>query len=73
MLAAGRGAGLIALVVGVVIALVGLAFTPLHFLFDYAWFVGFFTAAIVYIALMRISEPVTTPALTATSHPDDTF
>ena len=43
---------------GVVIALVGLAVKPLHFLYDYAWFVGFFTAAIVYVALMRLVAPV---------------
>ena len=49
---------MVALVLGVVIALVGLAVKPLHFLYDYAWFVGFFTAGIVYVALMRLSAPV---------------
>jgi NCS1 family nucleobase:cation symporter-1 len=49
---------IVALVLGVVIALVGLAVKPLHFLYDYAWFVGFFTAAIVYVALMRLVAPV---------------
>jgi NCS1 family nucleobase:cation symporter-1 len=49
----------VALVLGVTIALVGLAVKPLHFLYDYAWFVGFFTAGILYIALMRIAAPVT--------------
>ena len=48
----------VALVLGVTIALVGLAVKPLHFLYDYAWFVGFFTAGIVYVALMRIAAPV---------------
>jgi NCS1 family nucleobase:cation symporter-1 len=45
-------------VLGVVIALIGLVVKPLHFLYDYAWFVGFFTAGIVYVALMRIAAPV---------------
>ena len=48
---------IVALVVGVVIALVGLAIQPLHFLYDYAWFVGFFVAGGLYLALMRISVP----------------
>jgi nucleobase:cation symporter-1, NCS1 family len=42
-----------ALVLGVFIALVGLALKPLHFLYDYAWFVGFFTAGAIYVGLMR--------------------
>jgi NCS1 family nucleobase:cation symporter-1 len=47
----------LALVLGVVLALAGLAFAPLHFLYDYAWFVGFFTAGIVYLALMKMVPP----------------
>ncbi len=46
-----------ALVLGVAIALVGLVYAPLHFLYDYAWFVGFFTAGIVYVVLMKVSVP----------------
>ncbi|MGA7341542.1 MAG: NCS1 family nucleobase:cation symporter-1 [Terracidiphilus sp.] len=46
-----------ALVLGVAIALIGLAVKPLHFLYDYAWFVGFFTAGIVYLALMKLAAP----------------
>ena len=46
-----------ALLLGVVIALVGLFVRPLHFLYDYAWFVGFFTAGAVYVALMRVVAP----------------
>jgi NCS1 family nucleobase:cation symporter-1 len=49
-------------VLGVTIALIGLFYEPLHFLYDYAWFVGFFTAGIVYIALMRTAPPA--PAIT---------
>ncbi len=48
---------IVALILGVVIALVGLAAQPLHFLYDYAWFVGFFTSGIVYTALMRLTAP----------------
>ena len=48
---------LVALILGVVIALVGLAVKPLHFLYDYAWFVGFFTAGILYVAMMRLAAP----------------
>jgi NCS1 family nucleobase:cation symporter-1 len=46
-----------ALVLGVAIALVGLVYAPLHFLYEYAWFVGFFTAGIVYVVLMKVSVP----------------
>ncbi len=48
---------IVALVLGVVIALAGLAIRPLHFLYDYAWFVGFFISGGVYVALMKISAP----------------
>ena len=44
----------VALVLGVTIALVGLAYAPLHFLYDYAWFVGFLTSGILYLALMKL-------------------
>lgn len=43
---------LIALVAGVFIALIGLLVPDLRFLYDYAWFVGFGTSAVVYLALM---------------------
>ncbi|UWZ83672.1 NCS1 family nucleobase:cation symporter-1 [Occallatibacter riparius] len=45
-----------ALALGVVIALVGLFVSPLRFLYDYAWFVGFFSAGAIYWGLMRLSE-----------------
>ena len=45
-----------ALVLGVVIALVGLFVNPLRFLYDYAWFVGFFTAGAAYWVLMRLGR-----------------
>jgi NCS1 family nucleobase:cation symporter-1 len=40
-----------ALAAGVVIALIGLAVPTLRFLYDYAWFVGFFVAAGSYYLL----------------------
>src|SRR5271168_5009735 len=43
---------IIALVAGVVVALIGLAVPSLRFLYDYAWFVGFFVAAASYYFLM---------------------
>jgi NCS1 family nucleobase:cation symporter-1 len=43
-----------ALVLGVTIALVGLFVPALHFLYDYAWFVGFFVAGLTYLVMMRI-------------------
>ncbi len=49
---------IVALVIGVAIALVGLAVKPLHFLYDYAWFVGFFSAGAIYIVLMRLAAPI---------------
>lgn len=48
---------IIALASGVVIALIGLIIPSLRWLYDYAWFVGFGTAAVVYIALMYKAIP----------------
>jgi NCS1 family nucleobase:cation symporter-1 len=45
-----------ALACGIVIALAGLAIEPLRWLYDYAWFVGFFMSAIVYLGLTRMAE-----------------
>ena len=50
---------LFALVLGAAIALVGLAVKPLHFLYDYAWFVGFFVAGVSYVVMMRQVAVVT--------------
>jgi NCS1 family nucleobase:cation symporter-1 len=47
----------VSLVLGVAIALVGLVAPPLRFLYDYAWFVGFFTSGALYVALMRWMAP----------------
>jgi NCS1 family nucleobase:cation symporter-1 len=43
---------LVALAAGVFAALIGLAVPALRFLYDYAWFVGFFLSALVYYGLM---------------------
>ena len=44
---------LLALAAGVVVALCGLAVPPLRWLYDYAWFVGFAVAGIIYYTSMR--------------------
>jgi len=41
-----------ALAAGILVALCGLAFPPLRWLYDYAWFVGFLVAGAAYLALM---------------------
>lgn len=43
---------LIALGSGVLVALIGQFVPALHWLYDYAWFVGFLVAAVIYAALM---------------------
>ena len=49
----------IALGVGIAVALLGLVVAPLRFLYDYAWFVGFAVAGGLYLILMqRAPEPV---------------
>ena len=49
---------ILALVAGVFVALIGLIVPSMRFLYDYAWFVGFFVAGAIYLALMKISPPV---------------
>ncbi len=44
---------MIALVAGIAIALIGLAVPGLRWLYDYAWFVGFFVSGALYFLLMR--------------------
>jgi nucleobase:cation symporter-1, NCS1 family len=53
-----NGKAIIALVVGVAVALIGLAIPSLRWLYDYAWFVGLFVAGALYVLLMR-GQPVT--------------
>jgi len=45
-------AAIVALVVGVFAALVGKFVPRVAFLYDYAWFVGFFLAGAIYYGLM---------------------
>lgn len=55
---------IVALVAGVGVALIGLVAPPLHWLYDYAWFVGFFASGLVYLGLMRGSrKPVVLDAV----------
>jgi NCS1 family nucleobase:cation symporter-1 len=49
---------ILALAAGIFIALIGLFVPALRFLYDYAWFVGFGTSSLVYLALMRKAAPV---------------
>jgi NCS1 family nucleobase:cation symporter-1 len=44
---------LVALVAGIATALIGLVVPALRVLYDYAWFVGFAVAFVLYTALMR--------------------
>lgn len=44
---------LIALATGIAVALVGLVVPPVRWLYDYAWFVGFFVSGALYTLLMR--------------------
>jgi len=45
---------IVALVAGIVIALIGLFVPALRFLYDYSWFVGIFLSGLLYALLMRI-------------------
>ena len=45
--------GIISLAAGVFVALIGLVIPSLHFLYDYAWFVGFAVSFLVYYLVMR--------------------
>ena len=49
---------LIALALGIAVALVGLIVPGLRILYDYAWFAGFGTAFVTYIVLMRNEKTV---------------
>ena len=54
---------LVSLVLGVVVALLGLVIPPLRWLYDYAWFVGFAVSALTYVVLMRGVAAAAAPAL----------
>ena len=58
---------IVALVAGVVVALIGLAVPALRFLYDYAWFVGFFvSAASYYLLMLRYKTNIPAPLSTKT-------
>jgi NCS1 family nucleobase:cation symporter-1 len=44
---------MIALGAGIAVALIGLIVPPLRWLYDYAWFVGFFVSGVVYLVFMK--------------------
>jgi NCS1 family nucleobase:cation symporter-1 len=44
--------GIAALALGIAVALAGLVVPSLRWLYDYAWFVGFFVSGLAYLALM---------------------
>ena len=48
---------MVALVCGVAAALVGLFLPELRFLYDYAWFVGFFLSGTLYVVMMKVAPP----------------
>ncbi len=56
----------VALVTGVFVALIGLAVPAIRFLYDYAWFVGFFLAGSIYYVLMLGYKPNTNAIDTTT-------
>ncbi|MBS1821551.1 MAG: NCS1 family nucleobase:cation symporter-1 [Acidobacteria bacterium] len=49
---------IVALIAGVFVALIGLVAPLVRFLYDYAWFVGFFVAGGVYLVLMKRTAAV---------------
>jgi NCS1 family nucleobase:cation symporter-1 len=51
-----------ALAAGAAVAFVGLAYSPLRVLYNYAWFVGFLVSFLTYFALMNRVAPVAQPA-----------
>ncbi len=53
---------LVALGMGIAVALLGLVVPALRFLYDYAWFVGFAVSGGAYIVLMqRVAGPADLP------------
>ena len=44
---------MVALAIGIIVALIGLAIPGLRWLYDYAWFVGFLVSGLIYWGLMR--------------------
>lgn len=55
----------VATLLGCALAWIGLVVSPLRPLYDYAWFVGFGTAAIVHLVLMKTFPPPSATAIEA--------
>ena len=53
-----NGIALISVLIGIVAALIGRFVPAFEWLFKLAWFVGFFTAGALYVALMRSSQQI---------------
>ena len=53
----------VATLLGCALAWIGLIVPPLRPLYDYAWFVGFGTAAVTHLVLMKIMPPQATPVV----------
>jgi len=63
-----NGTAIIALLGGIAVAFAGLLSPALHWLYDYAWFVGFFVAGGLYHVLMKrptVVSKVGSPSLDA--------
>jgi nucleobase:cation symporter-1, NCS1 family len=55
-----------ALAAGIAFALLGLVISPLHILYDYAWFTGLATAGVLYLTLMQGWPPPVDTAIRKT-------
>jgi NCS1 family nucleobase:cation symporter-1 len=55
-------AAVAALAAGAAVAFIGLVYSPLRVLYNYAWFVGFLVSFLAYFALMNRVAPVIQPA-----------
>ena len=62
---------IVSLVLGVALALIGIFVKPLHFLYDYAWFVGFFISGGVYVGMMKLTAPAALGKLEPAQAGDD--
>jgi NCS1 family nucleobase:cation symporter-1 len=51
-----NGKAVVALIVGIAVALLGLAIPGMRLLYDYAWFVGFGVSGAVYLVMMQRAE-----------------
>ena len=61
---------LASLALGIGIALLGLVVPPLRWLYDYAWFVGFFVSGATYFVAMRSVETMVREVAAGEQHGD---